>query len=210
MKHYSSADLADFANGMVSPRRQTELERHLMEGCKECGRELETWQRVREVAQGESGFEPPPSALKVVKGSFALYGPRKGQRRIFGVAHLIYDSLRQPSPAGVRSADTTVQKLLYCQGNLQIDLNVESLAGGRISIDGQILDSDKPADGLGEIPVVAYSGKARLAETRTNVFGEFHLECEPRKKLRLSLRAARDSRVTIALDEIINKDRQRK
>lgn len=188
MKHYSTADWADYANQAAPPEQRAAMDDHLQEGCKECRANLHLWQRVQEVANREVEYEPPESAVKFVKGAFALDPPRKRKPRVSEIAELVFDSFRQPLPAGVRSVETATRKLLYRWGGLQIDLNLEPLeASNRISIEGQMLDASHPSNRLKEIPVIVLSGKDQLGQTRTNQFGEFHVECKLEKNLELRM-----------------------
>jgi hypothetical protein len=52
---------------------------------------------------------------------------------------------------------------------------------------GQVLDSEKPVEGLGAIPVTLLDQESAISETTTNRFGEFNLNFESKNDLRVFL-----------------------
>ncbi len=177
-----------------------------LEGCQECQKALRTWQSIRALARSEAAYEPPPNVVKSVKSAFSLYGPRKRRNRVAELAEIVFDSLRQPLPLGVRSVEVAGRKLLYQRGSLQIDLSVEPLAGTeRLSIDGQVLDSNTPSKAIADIEVLALRGRRKLALTRTNTFGEFHLECQAGKDLQLAVWVTGQRELLLPLDQLHRK-----
>jgi hypothetical protein len=52
---------------------------------------------------------------------------------------------------------------------------------------GQIIDREQPTSDLSDLPVLLMSGKAVIARARSNRFGEFQMEYEPGRRLRLLL-----------------------
>jgi hypothetical protein len=193
MQHFDSEKWADFVRGVVEADTKTEMQTHLDTGCKQCQRMAELWQRINQAARRQQlgELEPPESVVRTVKGLYALHGPRrKGAPAVPAIASLLFDSLCNPLPAGVRSAASASRQLLFGSGDLRIDLRIDPQDDTeKISLVGQILDAADPAAKLGSAQVALWRGHRVLAETLTNEFGEFHLECqlEPRFELRVSL-----------------------
>ncbi len=201
MKHFSPEEWADFANQLAPPERASAMRRHLEDGCKKCGKLLQTWESIRTSARRLPNYDPPASAVQSVKAAFAMQKVLKRRSRASEVARLIFDSFRQPSLEGVRAISVATRKLLYRHGALQIDLSVEPLVGSdRLSIDGQILDSTTPGKPLRNAVVAALGKREELARTQTNSFGEFHLECPARATHQLSVRISSSVEVFMPLN----------
>ncbi|MGH9864601.1 MAG: hypothetical protein ACRD4H_04230 [Candidatus Acidiferrales bacterium] len=118
------------------------------------------------------------------------------------IAQLLFDSSRSAVAAGVRSASTIARQLLYGVGAYRIDLRMEpQMDSDKVSLIGQILNSVDPAKHAGAVPVVLWKGRKVLAESQTNSFGEFHLECDLEARLQLQLVLPQGMEVRIPLIE---------
>lgn len=118
------------------------------------------------------------------------------------IARLLFDTSRQPVAAGVRSASTVARQLLYGVGAYRIDLRMEpQMDSDKVSLVGQILNSTDPARHAASVPVVLLKGRKVLAESQTNGFGEFHLECDLESHLQLQLVLPQGMDVRIPLVE---------
>src|SRR5207245_5039580 len=96
--------------------------------------------------------------------------------RIASQVALVFDSSRQPLPAGVHATGLLPRYLLYKAGRYAIRVQVEPAATPDTwSIMGQILDEQEPARVLRDIAVLAMEGNRTLSRTLTNQLGEFHL-----------------------------------
>ncbi|MGH9727695.1 MAG: hypothetical protein ACRD4V_03795 [Candidatus Acidiferrales bacterium] len=159
------------------------MQTHLESGCEPCAKVLSTWTRVREAAMREGAYQPPESVVRSVKGMGAIHVPAKTS-----IARLLFDTARQPVAAGVRSASTVARQLLYGVGVYRIDLRMEpQMDSDKVSLVGQILNSTDPARHAVSVPVVLLKGRKVLAESQTNGFGEFQLECDLESHLQLQL-----------------------
>jgi hypothetical protein len=201
MKHFSLEDWADFANELAPPDRAAAMRRHLDDGCKKCGRALQTWENLRTAARRLPDYDPPFGVVRSVKAAFGAQEPRKSKSRVAEMAELMFDSFRQPSLEGVRTLGVATRKMLYRHESLQIDLSVERMPGGNhLSIEGQILDSAKPSKPLSNIVVAAMRNREELAQALTNSFGEFHLECPAQQGVELFIKVDRGPEVLIPLN----------
>ncbi len=107
----------------------------------------------------------------------ALLWGGKALQRVTRVAQLIFDSFRQPLPAGVRATDRPERRLIYERGALFIDVSFELRTDPPlIQLVGQIMDSANPDHRMGGIPVIVQAANGQIAWTMTNEFGEFQVE----------------------------------
>lgn len=186
MKHFSLEEWADFARDVVGPAAKNAMQNHLETGCKKCAKVFGTWKRIHEAARRESAYRPPESAVRTVKGLGALYGLGKDSRMKAGAVQLLFDSARSPLPAGVRSSSVVARQLLYGVNQYRVDLRIQPQEDSdKVAVVGQILNSSDPDHGIGALHVVLRRGKKVIAESVTNRFGEFHLECDLESSLHL-------------------------
>jgi hypothetical protein len=186
--HFTEEAWADFVRGQGEPEQRAHLERHLDSGCEPCAETLGVWTAVVGLAGQEASYQPPDGVVARMKSQFALSRPEGLIERAARSASLIFDSFRQPALAGVRAAGASPRHLLYKAGRYLIRLQVEREAGSdRLSVVGQIVDEVNPKNALQELPVLLLNDKDTLDRTVTNILGEFQLEADPSKNLRLSV-----------------------
>ncbi len=204
MTHYLSQDWADFVNRVVSTEKRADMQLHIENGCRECAGALKLWKTIGEMVRREAFYQPPDETVEHLKASFVPQALSTVAERISEAAQLVFDSFREPLPAGVRSAGPTARQLLYKAGDILIDMRMEPQAESeRVSVVGQVLDSAQSGKGVHEIPVSLLSGRDKLAQTMTNRFGEFHLEYAAAKSVQLSVGVSNRKNVFIPLDESI-------
>jgi hypothetical protein len=203
-RHFSLEEWLDYTNRNVAPDKRTFMTHHLKSGCSHCTQIASRWQLLKQFAATEASLQLPEKVVACAKASFQA--PRKAETRsIFEtIAELVCDSLRQPVLAGVRSSAPGARSLLYSAGTLLIDLNLDfAEQNGHIVLQGQVMDSQIQGKGVEEIPVSLQSGRETVAQTQTNEFGEFALECDVRKGLQVSVAVNPRRNVLIVLDEAI-------
>jgi hypothetical protein len=192
MEHFSMEKWIDFARGVVGAPDKAAMQKHLESGCKPCSKALDLWKHVHEVARHERVLDPPESAVRSIKGAFAVHGPSRHRRGVAAIAKLLFDGSLSPVPAGVRSTASSHRQLLFGVGAYRIDLRIEpQLDSDKAVVVGQVLHSADPSEGLGAVPVALVKGRRVVAETITSQFGEFNLECDldGRFQLRVKLPA---------------------
>jgi len=186
MKHFSLEKWADFAREVVGQVDKNAMQNHLETGCKECSKVFSTWKRIHEAARRESAYRPPESVVRTVKGLGALHWPSKVSRMKAAAAQLLFDSARSPLPAGVRSSSSAARQLLFGINNYRVDLRIQPQEDSdKVAVVGQILNSSDPDHAMGPVHVVLRRGKKVIAESVTNRYGEFHLECNLENSLHL-------------------------
>ncbi len=135
-------DWVDFVRDVLAPEQKMVMQHHLDTGCARCSKNLQLWRQVRTLAAHETTYHPPEEVVRFVKGSFALNRPLATRSRRTRLAQLVLDSFRQPALAGARATGQSPRQLLYRTGTLLIDLRMERLSGSRLSLVGQVLDSN--------------------------------------------------------------------
>lgn len=184
-RHFTLGDWADFARKVAPQDEIAAMQAHL-ENCRKCQKEAQMMTRINEVAKRGGPIEPPDTALRSVRGVFAIHGPKRRRTARALVAELIFDSFRSPLQAGVRSLETDSRQLLFGAGDYRVDLRFEPRQDtDKVALVGQVLNASDPAQRLNSTPVALLLGRKVLAEARTNQFGEFHLECELKRQFRL-------------------------
>jgi CheY-like chemotaxis protein len=121
-------------------------------------------------------------------------------QRAANAVRLIFDSLRDPMPAGLRASEARGRRMLYACGNLTVDLWIRPQEGSdRITLEGQILDMAKPGRRLENTAVALHGPKGPMVHTTANEFGEFHLDFEIQPKLVLKIEDERAHGLSISL-----------
>ncbi|MGH9712978.1 MAG: hypothetical protein ACRD5M_06735 [Candidatus Acidiferrales bacterium] len=134
----------------------------------------------------------------------AIHGLNKDRQAKLSVAELLFDSFRSPMPAGVRSASVTARQMLFGAGNYRLDLRIEPLEDSdKVALLGQILNSSEPDEPIGIVAVVLRRGNKVLAQSVTNLFGEFELEFNLENSLQLHAHLPQGQVVRVPLVEPI-------
>jgi hypothetical protein len=186
MKHFSIETSVDFARGLLQPQKADEMKHHL-EGCEKCRESYDMWRAVVEAGRMAKKYRPSEGAVQRAREAFGL---REAWRR-FGRktrAQLIFDSLLQPLPEGVRNSMDTTRQLQYRYGSLLIDIDLtkESHAPeSPIFLMGQVLNADKPDQRVKDFRVLLLRGQRFTTQTNSNQLGEFRFELADAKNWKL-------------------------
>jgi hypothetical protein len=175
MAHISLDRLLKFAAGKLAKEEEDRVERHLSAGCVRCSENLAWSTKVFNAAQREVLREPPES---LVERAVELFESRKRKSRVGFLerieAVLVFDSLTQPSLAGVRRIGTTGRQLLYRAGSLDIDLRVVEGDDPKLSdLMGQILRKKKGLISVAGLELLLKKGRKKIQSTRSDSWGEF-------------------------------------
>lgn len=159
------------------------MQAHLSSGCARCRSSVEKLRAVVVAARAEAAVEPPEHAVRYAHAVYSLRKPETLLKRL--VARLVHDSAREPLPAGLRAGVKLSRRALYAAGNYQVDLQLERQpASDVITLIGQLVGGPQP-NKLEDIPVWLMERERLVERTSCNAFGEFQLEYEPRRNLRL-------------------------
>ncbi|HEY2931181.1 MAG TPA: hypothetical protein VGK99_05495 [Acidobacteriota bacterium] len=179
MDHSLIEDWADFIRGVTAPEQTKKMRLHLDSGCQQCREIAETLQSVADLTVAEKSFQPPPNIVRYIKSCQVLHRHGEIYRRWGNVARLVFDTMSQPLPAGMRSFGVAPRHLLFKSGSFLIDLRLESQPQSNcVCLTGQVVDSAGSAEKLKEVPVILRTETSTVRQTMSNAFGEFQLEFE--------------------------------
>lgn len=208
MRHGTSAQWIGMVRGTLASEERIALERHA-EQCEACAETLRFWQRFADFVGQDRAYEPPPATLDVVKRYFTGYQPPPRSNPVAWAADrlqavvgtLVFDTLQQPLPAGIRGGTSGARHLLYEAPPLSIDLRLETSGRSpRILLAGQIVNAHSPSED-GEGAHVAVGGPAaEVTAVIANQFGEFQCEFDWRDDLTLFVGLKDGQAIVIPLD----------
>src|SRR5207245_8023217 len=119
-EHFSEQDWVDFARQRGDLEHRARVAAHLEAGCPRCEEAVRIWSAVLAFADHEPSYEPPPPAVVQMKRRFSLQRQKPLRERIASQVALVFDSFRQPLPAGVRATGLLPRYLLYKAGRYAI------------------------------------------------------------------------------------------
>jgi hypothetical protein len=188
MNHFDISQWTDFGRGVVPGPERAAMETHLSaQGCVRCRATLDLVRRVVAIARTADRYTPPDYVVRCAKALSALLQPQKARFPSL-VAHLIYDSFRDPIPAGMRAEDRLSRQALYEAGNFCLDLRLEHDRGTPlVTLVGQLTNRTAPDSSVPEAPVLLMVRNDIVAHTVSNPFGEFQMEYVPARHLRLCI-----------------------
>ncbi len=198
MNHFSLAEWADFTRRLMDKEKEQVMQAHLQAGCKYCTETVAMWNRIREAAGCEGGYEPPEAALHNAKSMFSL----RARKQKASVVQLLFDSFQTPAFAGVRSMGANARQMLYGIGPYRVDLRMEpKMDSDKVDVVGQILNSADPVSSGTQASVKLVRGRKILVESQTNSLGEFRFECslEGRLQLLIGLPRSRDVKIPLLI-----------
>lgn len=173
-KHFKSSVYVEFVVGSLAGADRRELESHLQAGCFSCTAEVEWYRGLSTDLQKDHAEGASESLLESIAKAFRSHVPEKVQSTTV-LAQLLFDSFRQPLPAGVRQTMVTERQVLYQAGDMQLDLKVEKTNEEQEhTLIGQLI----PRDSRSLHPVKAFKVKLREGDqvvdsTTSNPLGEF-------------------------------------
>ena len=202
MKHFDISDWTDLVRGCATDADRMAMESHLATGCRRCGATVGLMQRVGASTRADSAYEPPPDVVRCAKALSALQRPQSSPAGL--LARLIYDSFRDPLPAGIRAEDRVSQHTVFEAGDFLLDLRAEQeKESPRVTLVGQLTyrsDPDKPMAGA---PVLVMAQKTIVAHAIYNRFGEFEMDYPPARHLRLCVALAPPGkRIEVSLNRL--------
>jgi hypothetical protein len=184
MKHFDLWQWTDFVRGVAAPAVGADMQAHLA-ACGSCQRAAELMRTVATTARTEGLFEPPAQAVRITQAMFDCLRPA-ATSLVREIARLVHDSAREPAFAGLRSQDRLSRRALYETSGYHVDLQLERQPeSGMVTLVGQVADRIQPATSTADVPVWLVQQDDVLGITVCNEFGEFQLEYEPKRNLRL-------------------------
>src|SRR2546427_5319232 len=139
MNHFDISKWADFVRGLIEESAQVAMERHLASGCRKCRHTPDLLRKLVTAARNDSQVRVPDYAPRCARAIFLLQQPEKIQILPRIPARLLYDSFREPLPAGLRTQQRLSRQTLYQAGDYSLDLRLENERGSsRVALVGQI------------------------------------------------------------------------
>jgi hypothetical protein len=123
VRHFDLTQWTDYVRGLSSDTQQARMKEHLA-GCPQCGEFVRMLQKLVAVVNKPLSRDVPDYVVHNAISIAALGRPEKVTFAAV-VAKLIYDSFREPLPAGVRSQQTVSRQALYEAGEFSVDLRLE-------------------------------------------------------------------------------------
>jgi hypothetical protein len=186
VRHFDITDWADYVRNVVSAAQREQMVAHLQRGCSKCEKIQAMLSRFAGICQREAAYEVPRFAEQQVKALIGLArAPRRtALQRLLG--SLIYDSVNDPQPVGVRGTHQINRQVLFHAGDYSVDLRFEHEKGSAsMVLVGQIANQKAPDENLANVQVILVAGNRELTRSISNTFGEFQLEYVPESDLRL-------------------------
>jgi hypothetical protein len=200
--HFDIADWTDFTRGCAADADRASMQAHLAGGCRRCRATVELVQRMVVAVRADGLHEPPDNVVRCAKAISALQRPRATGE--WSLARLVYDSLRQPLPAGIRADARAARHAVFEAGDLLVELRLErELDQPLVRMVGQLTRRDDPEQVLTASPVLLLTRNDVLAHAVSNRFGEFQMDYAPARDLRLRVALAPpDQRIELLLSEL--------
>ena len=185
-RHFDITDWADYARNVVATAQREQMLSHLQGGCSRCEKVQALFSRFAVICRREAAYEIPRYAEQQVKALIGLSrAPRRTSlARLLG--SMVYDSLNDPQPVGVRGTHQISRQVLFHAGDYSVDLRFEHEKGSAsMVLVGQIANQKAPEENLANVPVILVAGNRELTRSISNPFGEVQLESVPEGDLRL-------------------------
>jgi hypothetical protein len=210
MSHYDIIYWTDYVRGLVRGQEHSDMTRHLAE-CNRCRLTHTLLATVAVRMQADMQYQVPADAVRNARALFSASARpvRSVLQKLAG--KLVFESLAQPQLAGVRSAAVRgTRHALYEAGEYSVDVRVESEQGsGRMNMVGQLAVRSQAPNTLDQVPVRLMSGRQLVAEAVSNQFGEFQLNYEPKRQLKLHIPLQnRGERIELQLGSLVPKRRK--
>lgn len=186
VRHFDITEWADYVRNTVSSDQNQLMQAHLQAGCSKCEKIKALLSKFAAVCSREASYQIPRAAEQQVKAMIGLAkAPRRSAlQRLW--ATLIYDSVNDPQPVGVRGTHQINRQVLFHAGDYSVDLRFEHEKGSAsMVLVGQIANQKTPDELLANLPVILVAGNREVTRSISNTFGEFQLEYVPESDLRL-------------------------
>jgi hypothetical protein len=185
-RHFDITEWADYVRDVVPAAQREQMLAHLQGGCSKCEKVQAILSRFAGICLREAAYEVPRVAERQAKALIGLAtAPRRTVlQRLLG--SLVYDSVNDLQPAGVRGTHQINRQVLFHAGDYSVDLRFEHEKGSAsMVLVGQIANQKSPDESLANVPVILVAGTRELTRSISNTFGEFQLEYVPESDLRL-------------------------
>src|SRR6185312_3940455 len=186
VRHFDITEWADYVRNTDSRDQHKLMQAHLQGGCSKCEKIKALLSKFAAVCSREASYQIPRAAEQQVKALISLAkAPRHSPlQRLW--ATLVYDSVNDPQPVGVRGTHQINRQVLFHAGDYSVDLRFEHEKGSAsMVLVGQIANQKMPEQLMSNLPVILLAGEREVSRSISNSFGEFQMEYVPESDLRL-------------------------
>jgi hypothetical protein len=184
VKHFGISEWMDYVCQHTPSAESCRMKAHLDSGCPSCTATVRRLEKLAAVIAADNSREVPEHVVHNAQRIFALQLPDQATLSI-QLARLVYDSFREPPPAGVRSGQRPSRRAVYQAGDFCVDLRLDREDGGQVNLVGQVGHCTVPAKAVASVRVSLMAGRRVIAQALSNENGEFHFEYQPAPHLRL-------------------------
>jgi hypothetical protein len=202
MQHVPEQHWADIARGVAAPEVAREAVAHLASGCPDCQATSNLWRSLAGLAANERNYAPPDNLVRLTKLEFTA--KREPLTHLAAIGRMIFDSVSNPVPVGVRGTAVSARQVVYEAEGLIVDLRFERQPrSGTIAASGQVLDMQAPHCMIVKATIFLWTDRGHLLNSaEANDFGEFQFEFEPQDRLRISIESAGRRTLRIPLGNV--------
>src|SRR2546426_12524832 len=169
MKHFDISKWTDFVRGLSEKSAEVAIGHHLASGCRKCRHTAGLLRKLAAVVRRDLQVQVPEHAVRCARAIFILQQPEEVQVLPRIPARLLYDSFREPLPAGVRTQQRLSRQALYQAGDYTLALRLEHERGtSRVALVGQIQNRKEPGKRLSRVPDLVASGNQVMPQAVSN------------------------------------------
>ena len=201
--HFDDEAWHGFVRGILPATDEQVMRAHLDRGCAECRESLAIWSRFVKTASREGFDATTSSANGFAEAVFALRRKVPFRAGVALFAQRVFDSLRDPSPVGIRGSAAAPRQLEYEAGGYLIDLQLEQTGVGFGTLTGQVVHawSEGATHGAG---VVLVREDSVVGQTVANSIGEFQFDCNHWNNPKICLGIADETFIEVPLPNAIS------
>jgi hypothetical protein len=197
--HFRDAAWIEFVRQSVSVERMAQMQLHLDKGCEPCRHAYTAWNQVWKTAVREANYEAPEQVVRSIKAVFRLRQKLPLLSRLTEWASLIFDSLHDPLPVGIRGGTAPARHLLHQSESFLIDLRLADEGATCASLVGQVLPKQTTQGSTAGTGIALTQGEVLITQTVANAIGEFQMEFEYLDGLILYLQIPNSVTIGVAL-----------
>ena len=198
--HFDDEAWHGFVRGILPATDEQVMRAHLDRGCAECRESLAIWSRFVKTASREGFDATTSSANGFAEAVFALRRKVPFRAGVALFAQRVFDSLRDPSPVGIRGSAAAPRQLEYEAGGYLIDLQLEQTGVGFGTLTGQVVHAWTDGATRGAAVVLVREDSV-VGQTVANSIGEFQLDCENWDNLKICLGLVDETFIEVKLPD---------
>ena len=197
--HFDDIAWLDFVRKSLTADEIWLMEQHLAVGCDECSAAHAFWAKVMDLVSLEAHYEPDPSDIQLVTAAFTGGKTEVSMPRRTTLAQLIFDSFREPAPAGFRNALMQARHIVFSVGQWTVSLRMKTEAGNQIFLAGHITRPESDGSEPGRMEVTLLRAESPVESAATNRSGEFQMWYQDALDMRLLVKVSQTETLEVRL-----------